>query len=73
MSNSNNHVPMNPLYGITDQASANKFVEEAMSEATPEQIEHIARIYLGDKYDEWKRLKDLANVKTSSANNPVQK
>lgn len=51
---------MNPFHGITDQTSANKYVEDAMAEATPEELESLGRAVLGDKYDDWKRLKDLA-------------
>lgn len=57
---------MNPLHGITDAASADKFVEDALAEATPEEMESLARIYLGDKYDEWKRLKDAARARQAA-------
>ena len=62
MSDSEDDTWMNPFHGITDQASANKYVEEAMAEATPEELESLGRAVLGDKYDEWRRLKDLAEL-----------
>jgi hypothetical protein len=62
MSDSEDDAWMNPFHGITDQASASKYVEDAMAEATPEEMESLARAVLGDKYDEWKRLKDLADL-----------
>lgn len=51
---------MDPFPGVTDRASARKYVEDAMAEATPEEHESLARAFLGDKYDEWKRLEALA-------------
>lgn len=52
----------NPLAGITDAASADKFVREAMEEATDEEYDRIARIYLGDRYDAWKRAKEAGGM-----------
>lgn len=48
---------MDPFPGVTDAASARKFVADAIDEATDEEYDSLAKAYLGDQYDEWKRLK----------------